>query len=474
MRVAVIGGGVGGLTAATRLAMLGHKVQIFEARDDVGGLASGFQREGVWFDGGPYILLDRPGLEWALERIGLDVGPLNLKACEDLYEVTRPSSGASRHLLPREKAATNSEPSPAGRGWREAPDEGRSIHIFLDLQRTVSGLGDAGAEYEKFVNKMDAVRVKLAPLLRISHPSLFELAKRGSLSVAPFLLRSLGSVLRELPAEVKDAVAIWTHVAGQDVSSAPSVMAFIPALIHRVGAFVPSGGMRAIPKLLAENARRAGVEIQCGRAIRRVATRNGRAVGVDDEPFDAVISNYHGVGTYDELVDVPQRIREKLRALPLQSPGVCAYLTATNNADGPYLRFRLDDHQLQLRVSAGKTIRLIMPLRRGTSEQEQTAELQRMIDAGWWREGLQDVKVVHTRTVGGWGREMHLYRDSMNPVMTRRLMLSGRIAHRSPWVKGLYLAGASTHPGQWVSFCAISGILAADLLHSDHAAHAIR
>ncbi|HMC23150.1 MAG TPA: NAD(P)-binding protein, partial [Thermoanaerobaculia bacterium] len=121
MRVAVIGGGVGGLTAATRLAILGHKVQIFEARDDVGGLASGFQREGVWFDGGPYILLDRPGLEWALERIGLDVGPLNLKACEDLYEVTRPSSGASRHLLPREKAATNSEPSPAGRGWREAP-----------------------------------------------------------------------------------------------------------------------------------------------------------------------------------------------------------------------------------------------------------------------------------------------------------------------------------------------------------------
>jgi phytoene dehydrogenase-like protein len=69
---------------------------------------------------------------------------------------------------------------------------------------------------------------------------------------------------------------------------------------------------------------------------------------------------------------------------------------------------------------------------------------------------------------------MHLYRDSMNPVMTRRLMLGGRIAHRSPWVKGLYLAGASTHPGQWVSFCAISGILAAELLHSDHAGRRVR
>jgi len=129
---------------------------------------------------------------------------------------------------------------------------------------------------------------------------------------------------------------------------------------------------------------------------------------------------------------------------------------------------------LQLRISSGKTVRLIMPLHRDASEDEQTAELQRMLDDGWWREGLQDVKLIHTRTVGGWGREMHLYRNSMNPVMTRRLMLSGRIAHRSRWVKGLYLAGASTHPGQWVSFCAISGILAAELLHSDHAGHAIR
>jgi len=55
----------------------------------------------------------------------------------------------------------------------------------------------------------------------------------------------------------------------------------------------------------------------------------------------------------------------------------------------------------------------------------------------------------------------------MNPVMTARFMRAGRIAHRSPWVRGLYLAGSATHPGQWVSFCAISGILAADRVRED-------
>ena len=57
----------------------------------------------------------------------------------------------------------------------------------------------------------------------------------------------------------------------------------------------------------------------------------------------------------------------------------------------------------------------------------------------------------------------------MNPVMTARFMRAGRLAHRSPHARGLYLAGSSTHPGQWVSFCAVSGILAADLLHADTA-----
>jgi phytoene dehydrogenase-like protein len=431
MRVAVIGGGVGGLTAAIRLSIQGHDVHLFEAREEVGGLASGFERDGVWFDGGPYILLDRPGLEWAFEQIGFDVAALALQPADDLYEVP-------------------------------------PVKIFLDLDRTADSLGDAGRAYRDFVMKMDRIRGKLTPMLRMSHPTIFELARRGSLSVAPFLLRSLGTVMREsgLPPQVVKAITIWTHVAGQEIDSAPSVMAFIPALIHRVGAFVPSGGMRAIPQALAEHARRHGVNIHCGTRIRRIVTRNQRVVAVDDIPCDAVISNYNAIGTYDELADISRRVRRKLRALPLQSPGLCAYLTASGGG-GSYLLFR-DNGRLQLRVRLGNTIRMLMPFDRQSSEDAQSAALQRMLDEEWWREGLRDVRLVHSRTVRGWGQEMNLYRDSMNPVMTRRLMLRGRIRHRSPWVKGLYLAGASTHPGQWVSFCAISGVLAANLLESDH------
>ena len=60
--VAIIGAGMGGLTAALRLARQGFRVRVVEARDGPGGLASGFESEGLPFDVGPYSMDDRPGL----------------------------------------------------------------------------------------------------------------------------------------------------------------------------------------------------------------------------------------------------------------------------------------------------------------------------------------------------------------------------------------------------------------------------
>ena len=97
----------------------------------------------------------------------------------------------------------------------------------------------------------------------------------------------------------------------------------------------------------------------------------------------------------------------------------------------------------------------------------QRAYLNRILEETWWRGYVTDSRVVATRIPAEWGAQYHLYRDSMNPVMTARFMRAGRMAHRSPYVPGLYLTGSSTHPGQWVSFCAISGILAADCVQED-------
>ena len=89
LRVVVIGAGMGGLTAALRLKQRGVDVLVLEARETAGGLASGLLIEGLWFDGGPYILLDRPGLEWTLDQIHTGLrSRLPLLSFDPVYEVT--------------------------------------------------------------------------------------------------------------------------------------------------------------------------------------------------------------------------------------------------------------------------------------------------------------------------------------------------------------------------------------------------
>src|SRR5262249_24977395 len=85
-RTVVVGAGMGGLTAALRLARAGFRVRVLEARTEPGGLASGFVADGLAFDAGPYILLDRPGLEWAFRAVGLELADrVELRRIEEVY-----------------------------------------------------------------------------------------------------------------------------------------------------------------------------------------------------------------------------------------------------------------------------------------------------------------------------------------------------------------------------------------------------
>jgi phytoene dehydrogenase-like protein len=96
--------------------------------------------------------------------------------------------------------------------------------------------------------------------------------------------------------------------------------------------------MRRIPEVLRSHLEKVGVDIKCNTRVCRVRTVDRRVTGVEIEhgeviPCDAVISNYHGVGTYDELVeDCPPAVRRRLNALPLQSPGICAYVSGRGRA----------------------------------------------------------------------------------------------------------------------------------------------
>lgn len=460
--IVVIGAGMGGLTAAIRLAQAGFDVQILEARGKSGGLASGVQFHNLCFDAGPYILLDRPGLEWAFARIGLDADrELRLRRIEEIYEV-------------------------------EGQD-GSRVRFCSDRKRTAAGFEAAwpgsGRRYLDFVARMERIAGALRPMLQVSRPRALGLLRTGAWMHAPFLMKSLGAVLREsqLPQAVIEAMAIWTHVAGQTKDEAPSPLAFVPALMHSVGAFYPAGGIRRIPSLLEQIAISAGVKIRYSTKVKHVRLRSGKVTGVETSAnefihTDVVVSNAAALSTYLELATIDSGA-ERFARLPLQSPGVCAYLAVRGSTVSPYLRFKLPGGNERCRLlicpavmnepptDGWHTARLLAPMAYDDAERGgdagQREYLDRLLQETWWRNDLGEIRVLHKRSASEWGAEYNLYANSMNPVMTARFMRAGRFAHRSPYGEGLYLAGSSTHPGQWVSFCAISGILAADCVIED-------
>jgi phytoene dehydrogenase-like protein len=469
-RIIVIGAGMGGLSAAIRLAQIGYSVTTLEARATPGGLASGFDHDGVRFDSGPYILLDLPGLQWAFHALGVDVRErVELRRIQDVYQVTDSS--------------------------------GVVVRFYADLQQTAAAMEQqwpgAGNLYVNFVNSADAMYHRLNPMLTTSKPGLGMLLRTGAWKNAPFLLRSLHDILKRtgLPAPVMNAIGIWTHVAGQRMNTAPAPMAFVPSLIHGVGSYYPVGGIGAIPLILADVAASAGVTLRTGVKVRSIRCKDNRVTGVETDggeylECDAVVANCGGIGAYVELLpSLPSALKAHMTSLPLQSPGISAYLIVRGVVPSPYLKFSLSDEPNACRLFITPTImepeligpemmggpwhpaRLIMPLDHGRAQAMgpggQTQILDRMLNETWWQSGITEFKVLATRIPEQWGADFHLYNNSMNPVMTAAFMRAGRLAHRSPYVRGLYLAGSATHPGQWVSFCSISGVLAAQALHQD-------
>jgi 1-hydroxycarotenoid 3,4-desaturase len=275
--VVIIGAGVGGLSAALRLAAAGVKVTVVESAPNPGGKMREVMASGVPIDSGPTVFTMR----WVFEELAADVG-LSL----DDHIRCLPARTLARH------------------GW----SDGARLDLFADLDQSVaaieafSGAQDAQA-FRAFAARAQGIYATLKDsFIRASRPNLLQLSRRIGLSRLGELMRlspysTLAGALAQSfrDPRLRQLFARYATYCGSSPYAAPATLMLV-AHVEREGVWLIEGGMQRLAEGLAAMGERFGATYLYQRHAARILVEGGRACGVELSTgerlaADAVIMN---------------------------------------------------------------------------------------------------------------------------------------------------------------------------------------
>ncbi|MGB9377194.1 MAG: phytoene desaturase family protein [Mycobacteriales bacterium] len=273
-RVVIVGAGLGGLSAALRLAGAGREVTVVEREAVPGGRAGRLELGGFTFDTGPTVLT-MPGLiADALACVGESLDDwLDLVPVMPIYRAYYPDGSRLDVLAdPGEMSAEIERVC----GPQAVPGYLRFVDFVSELYRL---------QMRDFIDRnldspLDLVNTGLVRLL----------AAGGFRRLAP----KVASYLTD--PRLQRVFSFQAMYAGLSPYDALAIYAVIAYLDSVAGVFFPRGGMHAVPRALAGAAAKHGVSFRYGTEVSRVSVHNGRARAVETTdgeviPADVVVLN---------------------------------------------------------------------------------------------------------------------------------------------------------------------------------------
>jgi phytoene desaturase len=275
--VVVVGAGLGGLSAALRLAAAGRSVTVLEREAVPGGRAGLVSDGGYAFDTGPMVLTMPDLLADALGCVGEDLRDwLDLRPVDPLYRATFPD-GSRLHVRADVDAMAEEIAGVCGR--READGYRRFVDFVSELYRL---------QIRDFIDRnLDSPRDVLTPAL----------ARLAAIGGFRTLAGTVASYLSD--PRTRRVFSFQAMYAGLSPFDARALYAVIAYMDSVAGVFFPRGGMHAVPRALAGAAEKHGVEIRYGvevTAVERSPHDRRRAVAVrtasgERIPADVVVLN---------------------------------------------------------------------------------------------------------------------------------------------------------------------------------------
>lgn len=287
--IIIIGAGLGGLSAACRLAKAGFSVSVLEKNETVGGKVNTVEAEGYKFDTGASLLTMRHVLEELFEFCGT--------LTEDYLEIV-PLEPICRYF------------------WTD----GRVFDASQNIERTKSEIAELSpADVEGFRKYLADSKQKYEISERtFLARSLNDLPQLLTTKHLPDLLKI--STLKTLDKhnanyfkseKLQQLFNRFATYNGSSPYKIPATFALIPYVEFGLGAWYVRGGMYEIPRAIEKLARELGVKIYTESEVEKIVVEDKKAVGVKvgGEVFaaDIIVSNADAVETYRELLPIENK-----------------------------------------------------------------------------------------------------------------------------------------------------------------------
>jgi phytoene desaturase len=477
----VIGAGIGGLSAAIRLAAAGQRVLVLEQNAQVGGKMGEVCAGGFRWDTGPSVITMRPVFDDLFRAAG--------RRLEDYLDLV-PVEPLTRYFFADGKRldATADLGCMAAQIEQIEPRDVEGYLAYLAYAARLHRLTGPAFIYGDPVSPRTFLQVPVSEWPHIDGWRTMHTAIRSFVR-SPHLQQLLGR---------------FATYVGASPYRAPATLNVIAHVELTGGVWYPRGGIYAIAHALQRLACELGVELRTNTRVEQIEIRDGHTVGVRAEgsviAARHVISNVDAATTYAKLLPAGTVSARTVRALTSAEPSVSGFILLLGvRGEHP----QLAHHNLFFCADYAREFEAIF--RRGVPPDDPTVyvAITSKRDAQHAPPGCENWFVlVNAPPLGphyDWTTRAADYRDrvlgtlarhgfdirdkiaverTLTPLDLERLTGTRRGAlygassnsmfaafrrphNESPEVPGLYLAGGTAHPGGGVPMVMLSGAAAA-------------
>ncbi|MCB0122278.1 MAG: phytoene desaturase, partial [Caldilineaceae bacterium] len=304
--VVVIGAGIGGLSAAIRLAAAGEKVLILEQNETVGGKMNQVIADGFRWDTGPSVITMRHVFDDLFAAAGRQLTD---------YLTLEPVDPLTRYFYPDGTVldVTRDWPTLAA---QIAQLDARDVQGYLD--------------FLAYAAKLHRIT---GPVFIYDRPPSWRSFRRVSpvdfFKVDPWF--TLDQVIRRhlKSPQLRQLMGRFATYVGASPYLAPATLGVIADVELTGGVWYPRGGIYAIATALQRLATELGVEIRTSCAVKQIAVEAGAVCGVilaDDTllPTKRLIANVDATTVYTKLLPyshATERRRRQLQAVECSCSG---------------------------------------------------------------------------------------------------------------------------------------------------------